>query len=388
MAGEDSDLEKTEEPTQRRLDDARERGQILTSQDAFVLAAIGIGTGLLTIGFRLLPDLAGRWAGLLRIGGDPADLLIPRLALAWRVLLLAGLAAAVPVLAGVILMQTALGGVRFAPRALGFKFEKLDPVSGMARLVSLRALVTLLKSLVKVALLGALTWEVFIARLPDFIALGQGNAAADMAVLGGLTATLLGRLSLGLAVVAVADLAWQYRSHMAGLRMTKDEVRRESKEQNGSPEVKGKIRQKQMQAARRAGRQRASVADVPKATAIITNPRHFAVALRFVPGEMAAPVIVSMGQGPVAAEIIARARALGIHRVQMPPLARALFFTGDIGTQIDERLFSAVAVVLAFLYRLDRGERPDDPEVELPPDLRFDSHGRPEARGGSSGQVA
>lgn len=384
MAGEDSDLEKTEEPTQRKLDDAKERGQILTSQDAFVLAAIGTGAGIFAAGFGMLPRLADDWAAMLRISGDPADLMLPRLAMSWKALLIGGLAAAAPVLLAVVLMQTALGGVQFAPKALGFRFEKLDLLRGMLRLVSAKALVNLLKSLVKVALLGSLAWGVFSARLPDFIALGQSDARADAAVLGGMVVSLLGRLSLGLAIVAVADLVWQYRSRMAGLRMTKDEVRRESKEQNGSPEVKGKIRQKQMQTARRAGRQRASVADVPQATAVITNPSHFAVALRFVPGETPAPVIVSMGQGPIAADIIARARGLGIHTLQMPPLARALYFTGDIGTQIDERLFSAVAIVLAFLFRLDRGERPDDPNVDLPPDLRFDSHGRPEtdARGG------
>lgn len=378
MAGEDSDLERTEEPTQRRLDDARENGQILTSQDLFVLAAIGTGAAVSAVGGAFLTALAGRWAAMLQIGAEAGDLMLPRLASAWWALLVGGLAAALPVLAAVLLAQAAIGGLHFAPKALGFKPDKLDPLAGMRRMVSMQALVTLLKSLVKVGLLGALAWGLFSARLRDFVALGQGDAAADGAALLGLIAALLGRLTLGLGIIAAADLMWQYRSRMARLRMTKEEVKREFKEQNGSPELKGKMRQKQMAASRRAGRQRASVKDVGKATAVIVNPTHFAVALRYVPGEDAAPVIVAMGRGPIAAEIVDRARGAAIHLLQIPPLARALYFSGDIGMQIDDRLFSAVAAVLAYVFRLDRGERADLPEVTLPDDLRFDAHGRPE----------
>lgn len=378
MAGDDSDLERSEEPTQRRLDDARERGQILTSQDAFVFAGLGTGAAALAAALVWLPDLAAGWGGMLRLGATPEDLLLPRLRQAWIILLAGGLLAAVPVLVAVLGMQAALGGLAFAPKALGFKAEKLNPLAGMKKMVSAQAGVNLLKSLAKVGVLAVLAYGLFAARLPDLVALGTGSAAADMAGIGQLIVDLLGRLSLGLAAIAAVDIAWSWYSRMASLRMTKEEVKREHKEQNGSPELKGKIRQKQISASRRAARQRASVADVPQATAVITNPTHFAVALRYVPSEQAAPVIVAMGKGPVAAQIVARARGSAIHTLQMPPLARALYFSGEIGMQIDDRLFAAVAAVLAYVFRLDRGERVDEPGVDLPEDMRFDSFGRPE----------
>ena len=385
MAGDDSDLERSEAPTQRRLDDARARGQILTSQDAFVFAGLGTGAAVLAAGLAWLPDLAAGWGRLLQIGAAPEDLLLPRLGQVWVILLAGGLGAAVPVLLAVLGMQAALGGLAFAPKALGFKADKLNPLAGMKRMVSPQAGVNLLKSLAKVGVLATLAYGLFAARLPDLVALGTGSAAAEAARIGRMMVDLLGRLALGLAVIAAADVAWSWHSRMASLRMTKDEVKREHKEQNGSPELKGKIRQKQMAASRRAARQRASVADVPRATAVITNPTHFAVALRYVPSEQAAPVILAMGKGPVAAQIVARARGSAIHTLEIPPLARALYFSGEIGMQIDDRLFAAVAAVLAYVFRLDRGERPEQPGVDLPRDMLFDSFGRPEASPGAPG---
>jgi flagellar biosynthesis protein FlhB len=378
MASEDTDLEKTEDPTQRRLDDARERGQILTSQEAFVFAALGAGTAVLALGMAALPDLAARWAGLLRFDASAADLILPRLSQVWLILLVGGLAAAVPVVVSVLAVQAALGGLRLAPKALGFKPDKLNPLTGMKRLVSAQSGINLLKSLAKVGMLGFVAQGLLMGWLPDFLALGDAGAASATVMMGRQIVTMLGLLSIGLAVIAAADILWQSHSRMASLRMTKDEVKREYKEQNGSPELKGKIRQKQMSAARRMARQSASVAQVPTATAVITNPQHFAVALRYVPSEQAAPVIVAMGKDAVAAQIVARARGAAIHTLQIPPLARALYFSGDIGAEIDERLFPVVAAVLAYVFRLDRGEQADLPDIDLPPDMRRDSHGRPE----------
>ena len=114
----------------------------------------------------------------------------------------------------------------------------------------------------------------------------------------------------------------------------------------------------------------------PRATAIVTNPTHFAVALRYVPGETRAPMIIAMGKGPMALEIMARGRKVGLAPVQIPLLARALYFTGDIGVEIDEQLYAAVAAVLAHVYRLDRGEGSDLPDIDLPPELRFSEFGQ------------
>lgn len=376
MADEDSDLEKTEEPTPRKREQALENGQILTSQEAFVFGAMAVATGLCMFVVGQLPQIAGAWGRMLRIEGDLDALMIDRLVdLGWYVLLF-GLGAAVPVMMSVIGLQALMGGLHF--NGPSFKGEKLNPFSGMKRMVSMQALINLLKSLIKVGILGVLAYTVFKAILLDLDGLGALEPATAAARIGQMVVDLLSRLALGLAAIAAVDLAWQYRTLMKGLMMTKDEVKRESKEQNGSPELKGKIRQKQMQAARRAGRQRKALADVPQATAIITNPTHFAVALRYVPGETDAPVILAMGRGPIAHEIMDIGRKAAIHTLRLPPLARALYYSGEIGMQIDDRLFAAVAAVLAHVFRVDRGEAVDLPDIDLPPEMRFDVHGRPE----------
>jgi flagellar biosynthetic protein FlhB len=131
-----------------------------------------------------------------------------------------------------------------------------------------------------------------------------------------------------------------------------------------------------MEAGRRGAERRRALADVPRATTIVTNPTHFAVALRYVPGESGAPVVLALGKGPMAQEIILRGRAAGVQVLRAPVLARALYFTGDIGAEIDERLFGAVAAILAHVFRLDRGQPSEMPEVALPDEMRFDEFGR------------
>jgi flagellar biosynthetic protein FlhB len=200
-------------------------------------------------------------------------------------------------------------------------------------------------------------------------------------VMGEATLRLMIGLALGLAAIAVLDVALQIFKMRKQLMMTLQEVKEESKEQNGSPEVKGRLRQMQMQASRDGAKRRRALDDVPRATAIVTNPTHFAVAIRYVPGETRAPVILAMGKGPMALEIMARGRKVGLAPVQIPLLARALYFTGEIEAEINEQLYAAVAAVLAHVYRLDRGEGSAPPDVNLPPELRFSEFGQNEARG-------
>ena len=204
------------------------------------------------------------------------------------------------------------------------------------------------------------------------------EAETAAAVMAESVLRLMWGLTLGLAGIAALDLVWQVLRLRKQLMMTLQQVKEEMKEQNGSPEVKGRIRQLQMEVGRRAARQRKALDDVPRATAIVTNPTHFAVALRYVPGETRAPVILAMGKGLMAQEVIARGRAAGLAPVQIPVLARALYFTGDIGAEIDEQLYAAVAAVLAHVWRLDQGEGSVLPDVDLPPGLRFAEDGRRE----------
>ena len=188
---------------------------------------------------------------------------------------------------------------------------------------------------------------------------------------------VLGMLLIILAIIAMIDYFWQRHTHIQSLRMTKQEVKDEYKQTEGSPEVKAKIRRMQMETAANAGRQQAALDDVPDATAVITNPTHFAVALKYEVGSSEAPKILAMGRGNMAHQIIERANGADVTVFRSPLLARALYYTGEIGAEIAEQLYQAVAVVLAYLYRVDKGEVLAEPEVEIPESLRFTENGQP-----------
>ncbi len=377
---EDDGAEKSHEPTQKRKDDAREEGQVLTSKEAMVFAGFAVATGLLAMAPAVLPGLVPVWADYLRLGRREQldDLLTARIAEAFWQILGASVAVALPLMAVMIGLQVVLGGLHWSPKAMGLNFGKINPAAGLARMVSVNALVELGKAVAKVSILCGIAWLIVSGMLPLIGRLGDQTAGVALAVLGGAIVKLVSGLTLGLAVIGGADLGWQILSMRKKLMMTFEEVKQEGKEQNGSPEVKGRLRQLQMEASRRSSRQRQALDDVPRATAIITNPTHFAVAIRYVPGETRAPVVLAMGKGPMAQEVMARGKAVGLQPLQIPLLARALYFTGDIGAEIDEQLFAAVAAVLAHVYRLERGEGSSLPDIDVPDGLRFNEFGRAE----------
>ncbi|MEY4982799.1 MAG: hypothetical protein RIR62_1065 [Pseudomonadota bacterium] len=381
MAEEDDGAERSEEPTQKRKDDAREEGRVLTSKEAMVFAGFAVATGMLAAAPALMPWVVAQWAGLFRMSAaaDLADTVAARSDGALWLVLGLSVVVALPLLLATVGIQAAIGGLHFAPKALEFKPDKIDPLAGLKRMVSANALAELVKAVAKVVILGVVSVLILKDMLPVMDRLWTVGAAEAGAVLGDALYRLMVALTLVLLVIGAADLVWQWRTLNKGLMMTLQDVKQEMKEQNGSPEVKGRLRQLQMEAARRAGRERRALADVPTATAIVTNPTHFAVALRYVPGDTRAPVIVAMGRGPMAAEIRERAARAGIAQLRIPYLARALYFTGDIGAEIAEGLYAAVAAVLAHVYRLDRGEAGPPPDIDLPPELRFSEQGRPEA---------
>jgi flagellar biosynthetic protein FlhB len=180
-----------------------------------------------------------------------------------------------------------------------------------------------------------------------------------------------------LAVIALLDFMWQRHTHVKSLKMSKQDQKDEYKQTEGSPEVKAKIRRMQMESSAKASRQQTALNDVPSATAIITNPTHFAVALKYDVGSSQAPKILAMGRGKIAEMIIERGNDADVTVFRSPLLARALFFSGEIGGEIPEMLYQAVAIVLAYIYRVDRGEDLERPDVELPEDMRFDEFGKP-----------
>jgi flagellar biosynthetic protein FlhB len=189
---------------------------------------------------------------------------------------------------------------------------------------------------------------------------------------------LIAALLVALFAIAMIDYLWQRHTHVESLKMTLKEVKDEFKQTDGSPEVKAKIRRMQIQQSQESARQREALDEVSSASVVITNPTHFAVALKYEAGEAGAPRVVAMGKGAMAKQIMERADEAKVRVLQIPLLARALFFTSNLGAEISEELYNSVAVILAYVFRLDRGESLAEPEVTLPPEMRFDENGKAE----------
>lgn len=381
MAESEDGQEKTEEPTQKRRDDARKDGKITTSTEMFVFATLGVGTLMLLLGKSALPDLADHWkAGFVIDPGQSLDsLMILRTGdLFWWVLA-SGLVLGIPMMITVLLAQTGMGGLNFAPKALGVKLEKIDPLAGMKRMVSMKALVDLSKAVLKVTLLLGAGLLVLYPFLPAIMGMTMTDPNVATELLGSVLVRVMAGLLIALAVIAAIDLGWQIHSNTKSLRMSRQDLKDEMKESEGSPELKAAMRRKQMEASRRAS-ERKALADVPLATAIITNPTHFAIALKYDPAAGGAPVVLAMGKGPIAKEVIRRGRRAGVMTLRVPPLARALYFYGAIGREIPEQLYTAVAVILAHVWRLEQGQPEPTPDVDVPDALSVDEFGRRQQR--------
>ena len=332
MASEDDDAqEKTEEPTQRRLEKAREDGQVLTSKEMFVFATTAAGVIILLALVVIVSQWISRWGSFFRFeqGDALSGLLMARLSEAYLDFLIVALIVAVPILVVVLSTQMLVGrGLHFALTAANFKGNRINPLNGLKRMFSLRSLVELAKSVLKVGVIGAAAYFVILNYLPTMLALA--SMSLDRSIESGFYALmfLMGVSAAILGGIGALDYAWSNYEHMKKLRMSRQDLKEESKQTDGSPEVRSRIRRLQYEASRRAAEQARSLDDVGNATAIITNPTHFAVALRYVPGEQNAPTIVAMGRGRIAEEIIKRGTEAQITVFQSPLLARALFFTG------------------------------------------------------------
>lgn len=377
MAENEDGMEKTEDPTPKRREEARKDGKVVTSNEVFVFSTLAMGLGLLLGAREMLPGLSGQWAAGLAFDGqqlgDAMLLAATRDMAIW--VLAAGMIVGIPMIAVIIGSQAAMGGLNFAPKAMGFKISKINPWAGIKRMVSGKALVNLGKAVLKVVLLltiaAVMAWPL-VPAISGSADLQPGDALALFATtLIRVVSGLLG----GLLLIAGIDLGYQIYSTTNSLKMTRQEIKEEFKESEGSPEIKGQMRRRQMEASRRAS-ERKALADVPLATAIVTNPTHFAVALRYIPGQDVAPVILAMGRGPMAHEIIKRGRKAGVSTLRVPVLARALYYTGEIGQQITDGLFAAVAAILAHVWHLEKGGYSPVPDVDLPKELQFDAYGR------------
>ena len=378
MAEESQDgQEKTEEPTSRKLEKAAEEGQVLSSKEMFVFTGIIMMFGFVYLIPYFSQMLLSYWAMFFDwsdIVNDKKSIL-DILYYALRFIVTIIFFISIPIFLVVVLTQIAVGGINFAPKALQFKGKKINPIEGLKRMFSQKALAELVKAILKVLLLFGLTAVVVYERLDDMIQLTERELSQAVIVMGQSFPQLLFVLLVGLAIIAAIDYFWQRHIFIQGLRMTKQEIKDEFKQTEGSPEVKAKIRRKQMEASANAAKQASALNDVEDATAVITNPTHFAVALKYEVGSKGAPTILALGKGAMAKAIMERAEQANVTLFRSPLLARALFFTGEIGQEISDKLYTAVAVALAYIYKIDRGEFASEPEIIVPEDMQFNEYG-------------
>ncbi|WP_075182031.1 flagellar biosynthesis protein FlhB [Pantoea sp. 1.19] len=372
----DSDEEKTESPTPHRLEKAREEGQVPRSRELTAMLMLLVGLCILWWGGAWM---ARQLAAMIAAGLHFDHAVIRDTGLMLRqISALLGLAvwSLIPVMTGLVVVAIAspllLGGLVLSGKSLKVDIGKINPLKGLKRMVSGQAAAELVKALLKALLVGAVAGAYLWHNWPHMAQLiGQSpltalHNALNMVAVCGLV------VLLGLIPMVGFDIFWQLYSYFKNLRMTRQEIRDEFKEQEGDPHVKGRIRQ-QMQAAAR----RRMMQDVPKADVIVTNPTHYAVALRYDEKKMSAPTVLAKGAGEVALRI----RELGAtHRIPLleaPPLARALYRHSDIGQQIPGQLYAAVAEVLAWVWQVRRWKReggliPSKPEhLPVPEALDF-----------------
>jgi len=368
--------EKTEKPTQKKLQDAAKKGDILQSRELGTALVVMAGIGWLAVmGPSLVEALSHMLIEALRFRREdivdfaPADrgmALLSGIALPVGGILLATLIAA-------IAAPALLGSLGFRPGAFAPKASKLNPASGLKRIFGVNGLIELMKSMAKVGLLGAIGLWVIWDRLTAIVGLGKAGVAPAMSSLGDMFIMTCLIMAGGLFLIAGIDVPAQIFQRGKRLAMSKQDLKDENKESEGSPELKGHIRRKQYEVLN--GSTRKAVAE---ASVIITNPTHFAVALRYTPGQDAAPVVVARGCDAIAAAIRDLADQNGVPVMQFPELARAIYFTSRAGQIVNEGLYMAVATVLAFVFRVENrmASEMDRPFISVPDDLRFDADGR------------
>lgn len=343
--------DRTEQPSAKRLEDARRRGQVPRSRELSMAAVTLAGAAVLLAGRA---NLAAGFEGLLARGLElPRAALLDssRLPAALGSGIAAGIEMLAPlmiaVVAAAVLGAVALGGWSFSFEALAPNFGKLDPLAGLRRIFGWTGLSELAKSLAKFAVVVMAAGVLFANLAPDFLALGSLTLQAALARATWLAGVSFAALSATLLLIAAADAPFQYWQHRRQLRMTKQEAKDEQKETEGRPEVRSRIRQLQ-----RAIATRRMMADVPKADLVAMNPTHYAVALRYDGGKMRAPRVVAKGQDLIALNIRRVAEKHGVPVFEHPEFTRALYFTSEIGAEISPRLYVAVAQVLTYIYQL------------------------------------
>jgi len=348
----DSGMDRTEKPTPKKLEDARKKGQVAQSREIPSAMILMTSLAVFYFGGRAM---ARQLAEFMQIsfrnlnGGWTHSVESVQLMAVW--LVKGTLSIIMPMMLALLAIGIVANVMQFGfnlkEDLLVPDFKKLDPFSGMKRLVSLKALVELAKSVIKIGFVGLIAYLVLRQELVAIPSLIRAEVTETALYMGKVAFKIAFFVCLGLVVLAAADYAYQRWQHRKNLMMTKQEVKEERKQSDGDPQVKSRIRSMQMEMA-----QRRMMAAIPTADVVITNPTHFAIAVKFDAQAMDAPQVVAKGADFVAQRIREIAQEHDVPLVENKPLARALYGSTDIGGFIPTELYRAVAEVLAYVYRL------------------------------------
>ncbi|MCU0946690.1 MAG: flagellar type III secretion system protein FlhB [Porphyrobacter sp.] len=366
--------EKVFDPTPKRLADAAKRGDVLRSKEVATLAVMAGGAAMLAlIGPWLATGVTDVARRAFAFDKGELDAFTPA-----ALLMSAGLALLPPiavlgltVAALTLAAQLLLGEGRFVMGNLAFKGSRINPLTGLKRMVGLNALLELGKGLLKVALLGAIAWWWGKAHWAGLLGMGASDLHAQIAFGLDAFAGLMGYLLLGLGVIAMVDYPLQRFQRTKRLKMSLQDLRDETKQSEGSPEMKSARRQRQRDLAR-GGVAKA----MQDAQFVIVNPLHFAVALTYDPARAPAPILLAKGRGETALAMREIAAEQRLPVLEYPTLARAVYFTTRPNQMVREELYVAIAALVAFVMALKRGDRPRRPVIDVPPALQFDGDGR------------
>ena len=379
MAESSDGQEKTELPTEKRIKESREKGQVARSKELGTFAIlIAAGSSFLILGDSLIEgllvllhealtpsreliyDTEALPAHLLAIIGETIRVLTPF----FGVLIVAA-----------IISGTVMSGWNFSYKALAFKASRMNPIKGMGKVFGWKGLVEMLKSLAKFLLVAIVAIVLLRGQANEIIGLGGEALPQALSHMGSILSWDFLIVSAALLLVVAVDIPFQLWDHQRQLKMTKQEIKEEGKQTEGSPEVKGRQRRLQMEMA-----QQRMMDAVPDADVVITNPTHFAVALKYDSVKMAAPQLVAKGSELIAAQIRAIAKEHDVPIVTAPPLARAIFYSTKLEQAIPEGLYRAVAQVLAYIFQLKQADGYERPapsasvldDLPIPDDLRRD----------------
>lgn len=377
MADDDNSQEKTEEATPRRLEKAKEDGETARSKELATMSVLLAGAGgLLIFGTHLGAVLEGIMRDAFTIERSAifdmrhmsVQLIASAKAAAW---------ALSPILAVLLVAAIAgsigIGGLLFSGKSIAPKLSRMNPIKGLGRMFSARSLIELVKAIAKVGLVLTIAILILQVRTVDLLSIAEEPAVPAMEHVLWTLGWSFFLLSCATIIIAMIDVPFQIYDHQKKLKMTMQEVKDEHKDSEGKPEVKGRIRQLQREMS-----QRRMMQDVPTADVVITNPTHYAVALKYDQNSMAAPMVVAKGGDELAFKIMEIARENKVEILRTPPLARAVYHNSDIGQEIPDGLYMAIAQVLAYVFQLRQfrkghADKPTMPNFPIPSDLRRDT---------------